>query len=193
MNKTYSEALDYILEKAAGKKQGKISGLSMDYGGFEKESGKSIVYNEETLQKHNIKGLVDEYIKREYKIGDHEISEMYNVLYENGYLLRENKNTELITITLKGLDWISSEMKGFVGERQRLIRKNRGRKWINTFLIVGALATTFIAFFEGVKLYKETKKGSASIEVNSKTQIQDTLKVRVIQTQKDTIPPRQPK
>jgi len=115
MNKSYSEALDYILDCAFRDKK-----IGITYLNSSSKSGymwSALMINLRTI----------------YHIDDYEADQMLAKLIKEEFLISGGENNYLIT--LKGLDWISKEFGGFTQERVNHINE-QNRRVANEILMI---------------------------------------------------------
>lgn len=125
------------------------------------------------------KHLVDK-----FNFTEDEVKLLFQKLRQDSFISDSSISTGYV-LTFSGKDFL--KRGGYKKQEKITFRKNMGQFWTNTFLIVGALATTSIAVFEGLKFFDKTKESNPVIQSNNSTHIQDTLINHVIKIQKDPI------
>ncbi len=141
MDSTYASALNYILRKTAPKGKGKVSGLSTSGFPTPLSSDVKPIIADEQLRSVNVKLRVDEYLEKRYNLDDHELAEMYKKLTDELYIY-EDKKSQLIKITFKGLDFINEG--GFVKKEAKEKDKAFYTMAVVIFFIIGAIALAVI-------------------------------------------------
>ncbi len=100
--------------------------------------------------------LIDTF-ETKYNLPLHELDLLIKKLIEDGMIvdLYPTNKRGCYMVTFKGVDWV--KFGGYKQERKYKHRDKASTRWTNVFLIVGSIATLFIAMNELTKTYEASK------------------------------------